>query len=213
MITALTMMLAAAPDASLLDKLGEQTLAMETFWNKAACTIEVSGDEKDGAGKVTKTFKTSLRVTRDGTKVTRKLTSHEENGKDLTEAKRKAIEEKEGTKTSRSPFHPSERAKYRFELLADGKRISFEPVGSRTDENLIGEASIDPEAGQVLSLTMRPAKFPMFVQELEIHVEFAAATPSGKGMSLLTVNGLAGALFFKKRFSVVTKFSDYAALP
>ncbi|MBL8911618.1 MAG: hypothetical protein JNM17_13075 [Archangium sp.] len=209
---ALAMILTAAPDATLLDQLSDQTLAMETFWNKAACQLDVSADEKDGAGKVTKTVKTSLRVSRDGTHVTRKLLSHEENGKDLTEAKRTEIEGKEGTKTAKSPFHPTVRATYKFELVKPD-RIAFEPLGARTEDNLIGEASIDPQNGRVLALTMRPGKFPMFVQELEIHVEFAANTPSGKGMSLLTVNGLAGALFFKKRFSVVTAFSDYAALP
>jgi hypothetical protein len=205
------MILAAAPDQTLLDKLGEQALAMESNWNKTACTIEVLGEEKDGDGKVTKSTRTSLRVTRDGTAITRKLSHHEENGKDLTEAKRKEIEGKEAAKVSRSPFHPTERVKYRFEQK-DPAHIAFEPVGDKTEENLVGEAVLDPGALLVKALEMRPAKLPMFVKELAIRVEFDAATPNGKGMSLLSVKGTAGALFFTKRFSVVTTFSDYSGL-
>lgn len=207
------MILAAAPDAALLAKLGEQTLAMENFFNKASCLVEVAGEEKDGDGKITKSSKTSVRVSRDGAKVSRKLVSHEEDGKDLTEAKRKEIEGKEAAKVSRSPLHPTEQTKYRFALTSDPTRIAFEPVAAKTEDNLAGEALIDVDGARVLALEMRPAKLPMFVQELSIRVDFDADTPSGKGMSTLTVKGLAGALFFKKRFSVTTRFSDYAALP
>lgn len=215
MIPALTLfVVAAAPDASLLEALGAQALDMETFWSKASYEVDVIGEERDGDGKVTKTTKTLLQVSRDGTKVTRTLRSHEENGKDLTEAKRKDLEGKDGTKTSRSPFHPSERSKYRFTLLADdASRIAFEPVGAKSDENLVGEAKVDPAARRVLALDMRPGKLPMFVSELSIHVGFDAETPKGKGMSELTVKGVAGALFFKKRFSVVTTLHDYQVLP
>jgi len=211
MLTALTLALvAAAPDSALLDALGEQALAMESFWNKASCELDVVGEEKDSDGKVTKTTKTSLRVARDGTAVTRTLLHHEENGKDLTEAKRKEIEGKEGTKTSRSPFHPLERSKYRFTSLTDdSSRIAFEPVGAKSEENLVGEAKVDPAERRVLSLDMRPAKYPMFVSELAIHVGFDADTPKGKGMSELTVKGVAGPFFFKKHFAVVTTFRAY----
>lgn len=211
MSLALAMILAAAPDASLLEKLADQAQTMESLWNKTACTIEVQGEEKDGDGKVTKSSKTSLRVTRNDGKISRSLSHHEENGKDLTEAKRKEIENKEAAKVSRSPFHPSQQSQYRFEVK-DGARIAFEPLGARTDENLIGEAELDGQSMLVKALQMRPAKLPMFVQDLAIRVEFDAPTVNGKGMSLLSVKGTAGALFFKKHFSIVTTFSAYEPL-
>ncbi|MFT3707009.1 MAG: hypothetical protein QM817_05000 [Archangium sp.] len=211
MLPALTMILAASPpDPALLEKLGAQAQSMESLWNSTACTIDVDAEEQDGAGKVTKTVKTSLRVARDGKNVTRKLISHQEDGKDLTEAKRKEIEGKEGSKVSKSPFHPDEQKKYRFDQK-DPTHITFEPLGSKTEDNLIGEATIDPDTQTVKALDMHPAKFPMFVQELGIRVEFDANTSNGKGMSALNIKGLAGALFFKKRFVVKTRFSDYAA--
>lgn len=214
MLSVFTMaLLAAAPDAALLDALADQALAMEAFWKKASCELDVVGEEKDSDGKVTKSTKTSMRVARDGTTVTRTLLHHEENGKDLTEAKRKELEGNEGTKTSRSPFHPLDRSKYRFTSLTDdSSRIAFEPLGAKTEENLVGEAKVDPASRRVLSLDMRPAKFPMFVTELAIYVGFDADTPQGKGMSVLTVKGVAGPFFFRRGFNVVTTFRDYAAL-
>jgi hypothetical protein len=47
MLSVFTMaLLAAAPDAALLDALADQALAMEAFWKKASCELDVVGEEK-----------------------------------------------------------------------------------------------------------------------------------------------------------------------
>lgn len=213
----LLVLAAAAPDPALLDKLGARALSLEAYANGSRVTVDVVAEELDSDGKAKKTTHTALRVGRSGAKVERKLLTFIEDGKDLTEAKRVELEKppkKEGAAV-KSPFHPDQRAKYQFAVLAPPAdkpslvRLGFQPAGEKTAELYVGDATVDPETGDVLALSLRPSKTPAFVDSLSIEATLDAQTPAGRAMSRLTLKGVAGFLFIKQRFRVVTTFSDY----
>lgn len=211
------MVLLAVPEQALLQKLGERALALEHFNKASKVTVDIVAEELDSDGKVTKTTHTALRVARGGAKSERKLLTFVENGKDLTAAKRAELESAPKKETQvRSPFHPEERAKYRFTTLeADGPgplRIGFEPSVEKTSELYVGEATVDPQTGDVLAVSLRPSKNPPFVQSLSIDSKLDAVTPAGRATSRLTLSGVGGFLFIKQRFRVVTTFTDYEPL-
>lgn len=214
------MLFAAAPDEALLEKLAVRTEQLEAFTNGARVKLEVLAEELDGDGAVKKTTLSTLRVARTGGKVERKLLRYLENGKDLTEAKRAELEQppKKNGAAVKSPFHPAQRGKYQFSLLAPPAaqpgllRVGFQPAGEKSDELYTGDALVDPQTGDVCTLSLRPSKNPTFVESLSIEATLDAATPAGRAMSRLTLKGVTGALFFKERFRVVTTFSDYEAL-
>lgn len=200
--------LAAAPDATLMQRLAQHAERMDTFTRNAAFTVDVVAEEFDADGKATKTTRSSMRVTRRDGKESRKLTKYEENGVDLTEKKRSEIEKAE-SKPVHSPFLPSEQTKYRFTLL-DAKdehlRIGIEPAGKKDPELITGEAKVDPVRGEVRFVTMAPSKLPAFVDALTL-----TGTFDERSMTKLTIKGVGGFLFIKKRFGVVTIFRDYEA--
>lgn len=213
----LLVLAAAAPDPALLEKLGARALALEAYANGSRVTVDVVAEELDADGKVKKTTHTAMRVGRSGTKVERKLLTFIEDGKDLTERKRAELEKppkKEGAAV-KSPFHPDQRVKYRFAVLAPPAdkpalmRLGFQPAGEKTPELYVGDATLDPETGDVLALSLRPSKTPAFVDSLSIEATLDAPTPAGRAMSRLTLKGVAGFLFIKERFRVVTTFADY----
>lgn len=220
MFALVLMVVAAVPDEALLEKLGARALKLEAFTNGSRVTVDVVADELDSDGAVKKTTHTALRVGRSGSKVDRKLLTHQEDGKDLTERKRAELEQppKKPGASVKSPFHPEQRAKYQFSVLAAPAdkpgllRIGYQPKGELTSELYTGDATVDPETGDLLTLSMRPSKYPAFVEALSLEALFDAPTPAGRAMSRLTMKGVAGALFFKTRFRAVTTFSEYEAL-
>lgn len=204
----LALMLTAVPDAALLQRLGEHGKRMDTFAKNASFTVDVVAEEFDSDGKATKTTKSSMRVTRRDGKESRKLTKYTEDGVDLTEKKRAEIEKAE-SKPVHSPFLPSQQAKYRFTLLEskdDQLRIGIEPAGKKDPELITGEAKVDPTTGEVRFVTMAPSKMPAFVDSLTL-----TGTFDERSMTKLTIKGVGGFLFIKKRFGVVTIFRDYEA--
>ncbi len=209
MLTALAWLtFSGAPDAALLERLAAHAAQMETYSANASFTVDVIAEEYDSDGKATKTTKSSMRVSRKAGKESRKLLRYEEDGVDITEKKRAEVEKAE-SKPVHSPFHANEQPKYRFTLLeSPGKplRIAMEPAGRKTPELIIGEADVDPESGEVRFISMRPSKNPAFVDSLALTASF-----DGKAMSQLTIKGVGGFLFIKKRFGVVTTFRDSEA--
>lgn len=211
-----TLLTAAAPEPALLEALGARALQLESFTEAAQLTLEVHAEELDAAGAVSKTTQTTMRVTRAGGKAGRTLLHHEENGKDLTEDKRAELERppKKAEAAVRSPFHPAEQRKYRFVMLPPPReagllRVGFQPAGEKDEALSIGDATVDPVSGDTVALSMRPSKNPLFVEALSIECAFEAQTPAGRALSKLSIKGIAGLLFFKKRFRVVTTLRDY----
>jgi hypothetical protein len=218
--TLLLLALTSTPDAALLEKLGARAQQLEAFTNASRVTVDIVAEEFDGSGAVKKTTHTALRVGRSGTKVDRKLLTFVENAKDLTEDKRAELEKppkKDGAGVQ-SPFHPDQRAKYQFSVLEPPSdhpgavRLGFQPSGEKSDQLYVGEATVDPETGDVLTLSLKPSKNPTFIDSLALEAKFDATTPAGRAMSRLSMKGEGGLLFFKKRFRVVTTFSDHEPL-
>lgn len=202
--------LTAAPDAALLVRLGEHADRTERFSKNASFTVDTIAEEYDSDGRVTKTSKSSTRVTRRDGVETKKLISYEEDGVDRTEKKRREVENAE-PKPVNSPFVTSRQSKYRFEVLEttdEHVRIGFEPAGNRVPELITGEALVDPSTGEVHFTSMQPSKMPLFVDSLEL-----TATFEGLAMSKFTLRGAAGFLFFKKRFGVSSTYRDYEVQP
>jgi hypothetical protein len=219
--TLMLLALTSTPDAALLEKLGARAQQLEAFANASRVTVDIVAEELDGEGAVKKTTHTALRVGRSGKKVERKLLTYVEDGKDLTEAKRAELEKeppKKGGAGVQSPFHPEQRTKYQFSLLEPPTehpgllRLGFQPSGEKSESLYVGEATVDPETGDVHSLSLKPSKNPSFVDSLSLEGRFDAPTPAGRAMSKLTMKGVAGLLFFKQRFRVVTTFGDYEPL-
>lgn len=221
-MTLATLILAAAavPDAALLDLLGARALALEKFADASRVTVDIVTDKLDANGAVKKSTHLALRVGRKNGEVDRKLLTYVVDGEDLTEAKRAEQEKppKKGSLAVKSPFHPDERAKYRFAVLAPPAdqptlmRLGFQPAGDKKPELYMGDATVDPQTGDVHTLSLRLSKTPVFVDSLSIEATLGAQTPAGRAMSRLAIKGVAGALFFKERFQVVTTFTDYEPL-
>lgn len=219
----LLLALATAPDAALLDRIAERTKALETFTKDAQLTLKVASDELDSDGKSEKHSELVFHVTRKDGKPSRELVSATEDGQDVTEEKRRELDEakpKKGNgngKGQASPFHPEQRAKYAFSLLPPSDkapglvRIAFQPAGERSDELMLGDATVDPETGDIVHMSMRPSKNPRFVDYLTMELEFDAQTPAGRALSKLSARGAGGIAFIKKRYAVVTTFSGYKA--
>lgn len=223
----LLLALAAAPDAALLDRIAERTKGVETFTSEAQLKVSVVSDELDSDGKSKKHNELVFQVSRKDGKPHRVLISATEDGKDVSENTREELAEqdekngekqnKNGSMSQASPFHPEQRAKYAFALLAPSAaepqfvRIAFQPAGDKSSELMIGDATVDPQTGDLVRMSMRPSKNPTFVSHLYMELEFDAPTPAGRALSKLTAKGAGGIAFIKKRFAVVTTFSDYRA--
>ena len=217
--TLVLLLIASVPEPSLLEKLGERAVQLEAFANASRVTVEVVVEKFDAEGVVTKTTRTSLRVGRKKEEVDRKLLSFVENGKDLSESRRAELEAPpKKPMMVKSPFHPDQTDQYRFAILAPPPdqptlmRLGFQPAGENTDKLYMGDATVDPQTGEVLTLSLRPSKNPPFVHSLSIEATLDAVTPAGRAMSSLTVKGVAGFLFIKERFRIVTTFKDYEPL-
>ncbi|MEW5739713.1 MAG: hypothetical protein AB1938_12345 [Myxococcota bacterium] len=221
----LLLAMAAVPDAALLDRIAERTKAVEAFTSEAQLTVKVVSDELDSDGKSKKHNELVFQVSRKDGKPHRVLVSATEDGKDVSEATREELaeqdekngEKKNGSMSQASPFHPEQRAKYAFSTLPSTQaepqfvRIAFQPAGEKTSALMIGDATVDPQTGDLVRMSMRPSKNPTFVDRLYLELEFEAPTPAGRALSKLTAKGAGGIAFIKKRFAVVTTFSDYRA--
>lgn len=227
MFSILLLAAAAAPDPALLDRVAERSKAIEAYSKEASLKVTVVSDELDAEGTPTRHSEFALQITRSGGEPKRTLLSATEDGKDVTEAKRAELEappkrnndggKGHGSMSQASPFHPDHRAKYAFATLPPAPaapgllRVAFQPAGEKSDKLMIGDATIDPETGDLVRMSMRPSKNPSFVDHLFLELEFDAVTPAGRALSKIAMKGRGGFLFVKKRFAVVTTFSDYRA--
>jgi hypothetical protein len=217
----LVALLAAAPDPALLQKIIERQKAVQAFTDNASVVMEVRAEELASDGKVESTEVTKLRIgKKKGEPVATEVLSATEDGKDVTAQTRDEMKkEKDGKKGksagAQSPFHEEQVAKYRFTQLATPPdapthaRVGFEPAGGKDAELMSGEATVDVETGDLLSLSMRPSKNPTFVDRLQIECAFDAQTPAGRAISSITAKGEGGILFIKKRFAVVSLFTEW----
>jgi hypothetical protein len=186
-------------------KLAERALWLEAFTARARVTVAIDSVEYDAQGQVKKTSRTVVRTEGLGPRARKTLLHHAEDGVELTHRKRAQLEGAASPAVPRSPLHPDEQTQYRFwvEREADGLvELGFTPKARPSAQRLAGTLTVDPSSGELVRAVLRPAKLPPLVEVLTIECQFQAQTSGGRALSAVTVQGTAGALFFKKRFAI-----------
>ncbi|HVE87896.1 MAG TPA: hypothetical protein VND93_33790 [Myxococcales bacterium] len=213
------------PEA-LLQKMAACDARLKHLYREGAVTMSSRVEELDKAGKVEHSQEVVHRLSRKEGKPHADVVRATRDGKDVTEAERQQAEqadrdERSGGKKAEltTPFAAEVQQSYAFHLLGPNardprfQRLAFAPRGKPSRDLWVGEAVVDPETGAVRWMKQRPSELPAFVDRMEMVLEFHAATPEGYAVSDLTMEGEGGLPLFKKRFRVVSKFSDYQAPP
>lgn len=210
MTPVLLMVLAATDvDPKLLERLAEHDERMEKFLDGHELQIDGVVRDLDGDGKLLKTTSSKLRQRR----VNGKLQTTVVSADDLDAEKKRVADSDEKNERTESPFAPRNQAKYRFKSLGPVKPgatellIGFEPKGDKNDKVLEGVAVVDPEAGEVVKLAMKPAKLPMFADSMRMEIEYENRTDAGRNISKFVLAGAGGLLFIKRQGDLTLKFS------
>jgi hypothetical protein len=218
----------AVPD-ELLAKLAASDARLMRLYKEGAVTMTSRVEELDKEGKAQHTQTVVLRLSvKDGAQRV-EVVSASRDGQDVTADERKAQAEKQakadedpkGKMSQRQqltlPFAADAQPKYAFQVLGPDannpayQRIAFEPRGKRSKDLWVGEAVVDPQAGEVKWLKQKPSDLPAFVDRIDMVLELGAATSVGSAVSAVRIEGEGGLPFFKKRFRSVITFKDYAA--
>jgi len=200
------------PSAELLAKLAEQEAHLSKVMKSGAYLIHSETEELDGDGKRLHTRQSLVRVSQVEGKKTLDIQKVLKDGQDVTtEAK---IRKPDKERDMQSPFAAAVQPRYRFTLQgADTTspsllRLHFEPKVPSTD-TYVGEAVVDPSAGEVVWIHQKPAQNPAFVDRLEFEAQVSTPTAMGRQLTSLRVEGVAGVLFYKRGFKVKVAFSEY----
>ncbi len=210
---------------ALLARLAVHAANFETMRTSASYAIVGHVERIDGDGKPDNVKEMTARVEADGTRARLDVLRYLEDGEDKTsEARTKAREadaepkEEKERKTIRMPFLVTEQRRYAFEQVevdrADPARVRIAFVPRERAENAIeGSAWVDTRSGTVISAGFKMSKTAMFVDYVNVTVEFGATTPLGPAVSKVTMEGKGGILFLRKRFRGVATLTDYRCLP
>ncbi len=214
------------PD-DLLKKLADRNARLTRLYKEGAVTMTSQVEELDKEGKVQKSQTVVLRLSQKDGKSHAEVLKASRDGKDVTEDERKeqaakqarADEDPKGGKDQKMamtlPFDAALQPQYRFQLLGPDarnpslSRLGFGPRGKPSKDVWVGEAVVDPSSGEVRWLKQRPSDLPAFVDRLEMVIDFGAVTSEGPAVSTLRMEGEGGLPFFKKKFRVLSTFSDY----
>jgi len=207
---------AAEPPADLLKKLAEHDARIDRIYKEGSFATEAKSEELKGDGEVKHTLEIWMRVTQQGGKRVQLLAKALKDGKDVTEERRKKDDPLGESKRSEiSPFAANVQQQYAFKVLGAEKsdaslmRIHFEPKGTYTEDLLIGEAVVDPRAGEVVRINSRPSDYPSNLDRVNTDIQFDQKTVSGRVLSRISMEGEGGFLFIKTRFRNTITYSDY----
>jgi hypothetical protein len=204
--------------ATLLPKLAASADRFEATLRKAAFTIEghIETVGKDGATSDRRdgVFRVHPGAKRRHVEVVR----YSEDGEDKTQDARDKVagdEKKEPKEDAKLPFMTSEQPKYAFALKerdpSDPERVRIEFVPRRPSEKLfVGSAWVDARTGDLVTAGVSPSKTGVFVDYLDIRIEFAERIGSVAVASRFTFEGSGGFLFFHRKFRGWAKLSRYA---
>jgi hypothetical protein len=223
------LVLLAEPSPDLLQKLAAADARLLRLYKEGAVTMTSRVEELDKEGKAQHTQTVTLRLTVQDGAQRAEVVSASRDGQDVTADERKAQAERQakaeqdpkGKMGQRQqltlPFAADAQPSYAFQVLGPDannpalQRIAFAPRGKKSKELWVGEAVVDPAAGEVKWLKQRPSELPAFVERIDMVLEFNAATPVGPAISKVHMEGEGGLPFFKKRFRSVITFKDYVA--
>ncbi len=109
------------------------------------------------------------------------------------------------------PFEASQLDRYTFTRVGgtDAQPIlQFEPREDRK-RLWVGQARIDAATGTLLDLSGHPAVLPMFVDQIDVRLEFSPERPPGLMPAKVVIEGGAHFLFFHKRM----RYTSVTSLP
>ncbi|HYV45173.1 MAG TPA: hypothetical protein VFA20_09950 [Myxococcaceae bacterium] len=210
------------PSPELMKKLADSDARLLRLYKEGAVTMTSRVEELDKGGNVQHTQTVAMRLTvKDGAQQVEVL-SAARDGQDITADERKeqaARQDPKGKTNQRQqltlPFAAESQSSYAFQLLGPDannpalQRIGFGPRGKKSKDLWVGEAVVDPQAGEVKWLKQRPSELPAFVDAIDMVLEFGASTSMGSAVSTVHMDGEGGLPFFKKRFRSVITFKDY----
>jgi hypothetical protein len=190
---------------TLLPKLSAHEARMQAFSRTCAVTITNDTAELDGDGKLRHQVRAVMEVTRrDGQAVTRLLSAIKDGREDRREGERKASEQDRYLNAD-SPFSARAQGRYRFTLVGPDRaapslvRIAFSPRDGKGPGVFRGEATVDPDTGELVRMKVQPTVYPALVDRVDVQFDYGAQTPAGRMLSAVGYSGSGGFLFFKRQ--------------
>ncbi len=209
-------LLTQAPSAELLAKLAAHDERMRAVTERGSFHLTAQVDELDDRGAVTKKLRTEYEISHPGGVRTETVVSHLENGVDRTsQFTAERAKRKESATKAPSPFAASAQKDYQFVELPAHKdfpgwlHVGFSPKGDKRPDLLIGDAYVDPEAGELRRMSCRPSKMPLFVDAMSIDLQYDGAGPTGRTLSRMELRGSGGFAFVRRRLSTVLLFAGW----
>jgi len=214
----------------LLKRLADRDAQISRLYQEGSVTLSSTVEELDGNGGVGHSQELVVRLSlKDGKQAT-EVVRATRDGKDVTEDERAAEAEKRAQAEVQpkpkgapkrkvelsTPFGATAQPDYSFRVLGPDQndpkklRVAFGPKGKPSKDLWVGEAIVDPETGALLWMKQHPSDLPLFVNQMDMVIEFFAQTELGNAVSKLRIEGEGGPPFFKRKFRSVTSFSDYS---
>jgi hypothetical protein len=214
---------AQTPDADLMKRLAVHASHFESMRTRASYAIEGYMENVDGDGNANSIKEVKAHIDADGTTAKVTVERYTEDGEDKTdEAKKKARDRERKPATAKPKFRMpvliEEQPRYVFDLVEVDRidpsrvRIAFAPK-VKEDDTIEGSAWVDTKTGTLLSAGFKLSKTSMFIDHVNVTVEFGAPTALGPAPSRVVVDGEGGVLFFRKHFRGSATISQYRITP
>jgi len=212
---------AQTPDAELMKRLAVQGAQFEAMRTHASYAVEGHLENVDSDGNPNSPKEVKAHVDADGTTAKVIVELYSEDGKDKTEEANKKAGERAKKKEKpkyRMPILAAEQGRYVFDQVEVDRlepsrvRISFVPKVS-DDDTIEGSAWVDTKTGTLISAGFKLSKTSMFVDHINVTVEFGAPTALGPAPSKVSMEGEGGILFFRKHFRGSATISQYKISP
>lgn len=218
-----------ALEPELLEKIATRSEATAKFLDNARAVIEMQEAELNADGTVRTSKVTKLQVVRrDGVIVEETMLSVIIDGKEASEEERQAVLKNRRQSAEAKPASPvpfplpflgPEASKYRFEVLPapashpEWVRIRFEPRDEKMAKLFLGQALVDSQTGDVISMHLGPSQKVPFVKQMSIDVNFETMTPFGRGLSRVAVKAAVAVPFvLKKGMAATFRVLEYEPL-
>src|ERR1041385_5566900 len=208
---------------ALMPKLSAWSARLESMLARAMFTISGHTEELDGDGHASDRKEGVFRVDARGPRSHVKVVRYTEDGEDKTAEARERVQDGEKKRDKKPkgpdeelhmPFLATELPKYSFHIgetdpqVPTRVRVYF--AAKHPAKNLgNGSAWVDMQTGDVLTMGVSPSKTSMFVDSIDVTIEFGETTPMGKGMSRVRFEARGGFLFFRKHVRGLAMFSNY----
>jgi len=208
---------------ALLPKLSAWSARLEAALNRSVFTMTGHTDEVDGDGRASDHKEGVFRVDARGERVHVQVLRYAEDGEDKTAEAREKVrrdeekrdkKHKEPDEVLRMPFLQPELGKYSFRIGESDPRsparVRVYFSAKQRAKNLgNGSAWVDTRTGEVLTMGVSPSKTSLFVDFINVTLEFGDVTPAGPGISRIGFDARGGFLFFHKRVRGEATLSNY----